>query len=81
MGQSGHGKSRGLFFSNGKKVINWEHNFLHHRIVSAVQRVEYVTGSVSYTVLRGRWFNNIVLNIHAPNKKKARLQKSTFMKT
>jgi hypothetical protein len=39
--------------------------FVHHRIVSAVKRVEFVSDGVSYTVLRGRWCNIIVLNVHA----------------
>jgi hypothetical protein len=39
---------------------------VHHRIVSAVQR-----DSVSYMVLRGRWCNIIVLNVHAPNEEKS----------
>ena len=29
--------------------------FVHHRIVSAVKRVEFVSDRVSYIVLRGRW--------------------------
>ena len=38
--------------------------FVHHRIVSAVKRVEFVSDRVSYIVLRGRWFNIIILNVH-----------------
>jgi len=41
--------------------------FVHHRIVSAVKRVEFVSDRVSYIVLRGRWCNIIVLNVHAPS--------------
>ena len=29
--------------------------FVHHRIVSAVKRVEFVSDRVPYIVLRGRW--------------------------
>jgi len=29
--------------------------FLHHRIVSAVKRVEFVSDSLSYIILIGRW--------------------------
>jgi hypothetical protein len=39
--------------------------FVHHRIASAVKRVEYVSERVSYIVLRGHWCNIIVLNVHA----------------
>jgi len=34
--------------------------FVHHRIVSAVKRVEFVSDRVSYIVLRGRWLNIII---------------------
>jgi len=45
--------------------------FVHHRIVSAVKRVEFVSDRVSYIVLRGRWFNIIVLTVHAPSEEKS----------
>jgi len=38
--------------------------------VSAVKRVEFVSDRISYTVLRVRWRNIIVLNVHAPSKEK-----------
>ena len=44
--------------------------FVHHRIVSAVKRVEFVNDRVSYIVLRGRWCNIIVLNVHALSEEK-----------
>jgi hypothetical protein len=34
--------------------------------VSAVKRVEFVSDRMSYIILRGRWCNIIVLNVHAP---------------
>ena len=43
------------------KIINWEQDFfIHHRIVSAVKRVEFVSDMVSHIVLRGRLCNIIV---------------------
>ena len=45
--------------------------FVHHRTVSAVKRVEFVSDRLSYIVLRGRWCNIIVLNEHAPSKEKS----------
>jgi len=45
--------------------------FVQHRIVSAVKRVEFVSDRVSYIVLRGRWCNIIVLNVHAPSEDKS----------
>ena len=44
--------------------------FVHHRIVSAVKREEIVNDRVSYIVLRGRWCNVIVLNVHALSEEK-----------
>jgi hypothetical protein len=39
---------------------------VHKRIVSAVRRVEFVSERMSYIILRGRWCNIIVVNLHAP---------------
>jgi hypothetical protein len=39
--------------------------FIHKRFVSAVKRVEFVSDRMSYMILRGRWCNIIVLNVHA----------------
>jgi hypothetical protein len=44
--------------------------FIHKRIVSAVKRVEFVSERMSYMILRGRWCNIIVLNVHAPTEDK-----------
>jgi hypothetical protein len=52
--------------------------FVHHRIVSAVTRVEFVSDRVSHTVLRGRWFNFTVLNLHAPSEEKSDDSKDSF---
>ena len=52
--------------------------FVHHRIVSAVKRVEFVSDRVSYTVLKGRWCNIIVLNVHAPSEDKRDDSKDSF---
>ena len=52
--------------------------FVHHRIVSAVKRVEFVSDRVSYIVLRGRWCNIIVLNVHEPSEDKSDDSKDSF---
>jgi hypothetical protein len=54
-----------------KKITSWEQDFfVHHSIVSAVKRVEFVSDRVSYIVLRGCWYN-IVLNVHTPSEEKS----------
>jgi hypothetical protein len=42
--------------------------FVRKRIISAVKRVEFVSGRMSYILLRGRWCDIIVLNVHAPTE-------------
>ena len=44
--------------------------FVHHRIESAVKRVDFVSDRMSYIVLRG-WWCNIVLDVHAPSEEKS----------
>ena len=52
--------------------------FVHHRIVLAVKRVEFVNDTVSYIVLRGRRCNIIVLKVHAPREEKSDGSKDSF---
>jgi len=52
--------------------------FVHHRIVSAVKRVEFVSDRLSYIVLRGHWRNIILVNVHAPNEEKSEESKDSF---
>ena len=52
--------------------------FVHHRIVSAVKGIEFVSDRVSYIVLRGRWCNIIVLNVHSPSEDKCNDSKDSF---
>ena len=54
--------------------------FVHHRTVSAVKRVQFVSNRVSYTVLSAQWCNIIVLNVHAPSGEKSDNSKIAFMK-
>jgi hypothetical protein len=38
--------------------------------MSAIKKVEFVSDRMTYIILRGRWCNNIVLNVHAPTEDK-----------
>jgi hypothetical protein len=44
----------------------------------AVKRVKFVTNGVSYIVLRGRWCNIIVLNVHAAIDEKTDESKAPY---
>ena len=52
--------------------------FVHHRIVSAVKRVEFVSDRVGYIVLRGCWCYIIALNVHGPSAEKSGDSKDSF---
>ena len=54
--------------------------FVHHRIGLAVKRTEFVSNRISHIVLRGRWCNVIVLNLHAPREEKSDDSKDIFMR-
>ena len=51
---------------------------VHHKIVSAVKTVAFVSDRVSYIVLRRRWCNIIVLNVQAPSEEKSEDSKDRF---
>jgi hypothetical protein len=40
--------------------------FVHKRFISTVKRVDFVSNSLSYIILRGSWCHIIVLNVTAP---------------
>jgi hypothetical protein len=40
------------------------------RIISAVKRVDFVSGRISYVIVRGRWCGIIVQYVHIPAKDK-----------
>jgi len=44
--------------------------FVHHRVVSTAKTVEFISDRLSYIVLRGRWSNIIVQNVHATSEEK-----------
>jgi hypothetical protein len=51
--------------------------FVHHRTVSSVKRVEFVSDRMSYIDLKGRLCNNIALNVHAPMEEKSGYSKDS----
>jgi hypothetical protein len=51
---------------------------VHKRIISAVKRVQFVSDRMSYIMLRGRWCQVIVLNVHAPTEDKTDDMKDSF---
>jgi hypothetical protein len=54
-----------IFFSKEKGKENHKLGtefFVHYRIVSAVNRVEFVSDRISYLALIGRWCNFVLLS-------------------
>jgi hypothetical protein len=68
-------RAKDYYFHYGKGNENHQLGLgfflVHQGITSAVTRVEFVSDRVSYIVLRGRWCNTIVLNVHAPSEEKS----------
>jgi hypothetical protein len=53
--------------------------FVHHRIISALKRVEFVSDRMPCIILKRRWCSITVLNVHAPSEEKSD-DSDTFMK-
>jgi len=67
-----------FFYAKVKENHQWRQDFLYTTLLSAVKRVGFVSGRMSYIVLRGRWCNIIVLNVHAPSEEKSDDLKDIF---
>ena len=52
--------------------------FVHHRVISEVKRVEFVSDRMPYIILRGRCCNIIILNPHALTEEKSDVSKDRF---
>jgi hypothetical protein len=46
--------------------------------ISAVKRVEFISNRMSYTIQRGRWCDDIVLNVRAPTEDRSDDAKDSF---
>jgi hypothetical protein len=56
-----------FYYGHGNGDHRLGTGFIAHKIiVSTVRRVQFISDRTSYTILRGRWCNIIVLNVHAP---------------
>jgi hypothetical protein len=51
---------------------------IHKRIISAVRGVGFASYRMSYKILRGHWWNIIVLNVHTPCEYKSDVVKDSF---
>jgi hypothetical protein len=70
-----------FIFADGNKNVNHHLGssvLIHRGIISAVNRVEFISDRMSYVTLRGRWCDIIVLNVHAPTEGKSHETKESF---
>jgi hypothetical protein len=54
--------------------------FVHNRNISTANRVEFFSDRMSYTTLKLRWCDIIVLNMHATNEDKDNDMETSFTK-
>ena len=60
------------------KIISWEQGFLYITEQYKQLREQFVSDRVAYIVLKGRWCNIIVLNVHAPSEESSDGAKDNF---
>jgi hypothetical protein len=51
---------------------------VHKRIISALQRVEFVNDRMPYIIVRGHWCHIIVLDVHSATEDKTDYVKDSF---
>jgi hypothetical protein len=59
-----------FFYGKGSENRELCTVFLYIKPISAVQKVEFVSNRMWYIILRGRCYDIIVLNVHAPTEDK-----------
>ena len=73
-----------IFYFMGKVtlIINQEPILfvVYRRIRSAIGKAEFISGLVSFIMLKSRWYKIIVVNVHARENVRAVILKTTFMK-
>jgi hypothetical protein len=50
------------------RIMNQVQFFMHNRIISAAKRVEFVSDSILFIIVRSSWCCTIVLNVHAQQR-------------
>jgi hypothetical protein len=84
MGRGGTKPAAGeytFFYGKGNENRELGTGFIVHKgIISAVNRVEIVSNSMSYIILKGRWCGIVVLNIYFPTEDKIDYMKDSFYK-
>jgi hypothetical protein len=61
------------------RIMNYVQFLLvHKKIISALKKLEFVSDTMSYIILRGRWCDTIVLNVHVPIEYKIDHMKDSF---
>jgi hypothetical protein len=55
-----------FLYGNGNSDRHLGTGFLIHKgIILAVRKIEFVSDAIPYLILKGRWCDIVVLNVHA----------------